>query len=83
MEIVIDHEPELQRFSAKLDNQIAVLEYQLNEQTGQIDFYRTYVPETLRGKGMAEKLVRNGLSWAHEKSYKIDATCCYVRKFLK
>lgn len=80
--MTIDHEIDKQCFLITIEKNTAILEYDLDEDRGTIDFKRTYVPEPLRGKGIAEKLVRNGLKWARSKSYKIHATCWYVRKFL-
>ena len=82
MTLFIQHEIEKQRFIINLDNETAILEYNLDEKNKTIDFISTYVPEALRGKGIAEKLVRNGLRWSKSNSYTTHATCWYVRKFL-
>ncbi|MGL5391371.1 MAG: N-acetyltransferase, partial [Shewanella sp.] len=34
-------------------------------------------------KGLAERLVRQGLKWAKEQEMQITASCWYVQKFLK
>ncbi len=60
----------------------AILEYQLLPNHG-IDFTRTYVPNEFRGKGYAEKLVRQGLAWAKEEGFSVQASCWYVDKFLR
>ena len=77
----IDHQPRQLRFVALVDGQEALLEYQLLPRSG-IDFTYTFVPESLRGHGVAEKLVRAGLAWAREQGYTIEASCWYVRRFL-
>ena len=82
MEFIITHQPELQRFMSRVDDEEAVLEYRLLSDRG-IDFTRTYVPEALRGQGIAEKLVRTGLAWAAEQEYETQASCWYVTRFLK
>lgn len=82
MPITIEHEIEKQRFIFVNTNEAAILEYSINVENTEIDFIKTYVPEALRGQGIAEKLVRKGLGWAKVKSYKIHATCWYVKKFL-
>jgi len=78
----IDHQSEHFRFVALVECQEARLEYQLLPRGG-IDFTYTFVPETLRGHGIAEKLVRTGLAWAREQGYSIEASCWYVRRFLR
>ena len=82
MDFIITHQPELQRFLSRVDDEEAVLEYRLLPDHG-IDFTRTFVPETLRGTGIAEKLVRTGLAWATEQEYETQASCWYVKRFLK
>ena len=78
----IDHQMDQQRFCITINEDAAILEYkQLDSQT--LDFTRTYVPQTHRGQGHAEALVRAGLAWAKEQGYNITASCWYVDKFLK
>ena len=84
---VITHDTARQQFSALIqdpDNEDhqAVLEYHLTGD-GMIDFHRTYVPPAFRGKGMAEKLVRQGLAWAKSQGYEVRASCPYVQKFIR
>lgn len=76
----VRHEPERQRFVAIVDGIESVADYRLSG--GQIDFNHTFVPDALRGRGVAEKLVRQALSWARQEGYQIEASCWYVRKFL-
>lgn len=76
------HQPEQARFIVMLGEQEARLEYNLLPRRG-IDFTFTYVPEPLRGRGIAEKLVRTGLAWAREQGFEIEASCWYVRRFLR
>ncbi|AAN53166.1 N-acetyltransferase [Shewanella oneidensis MR-1] len=81
METVVEHQQDKQRFVIPVDRHEAVLEYRLDGKN--IDFNRTYVPDELRGKGLAERLVRHGLKWAKAQDYEIEASCWYVQKFLK
>jgi predicted GNAT family acetyltransferase len=80
--VEIEHQPEHSRFVARVESGEATLEYQLMPRHG-IDFIRTFVPEALRGRGIAEKLVRAGLAWARQQDYSIAASCWYVRRFLR
>ncbi|MGL5359611.1 MAG: GNAT family N-acetyltransferase, partial [Shewanella sp.] len=65
IETVVAHQQDKQRFVIFVDGHEAVLEYRLEGK--HIDFSRTYVPDELRGKGLAERLVRQGLKWAKEQ----------------
>jgi len=78
----IQHDIEQQRFVLHLDGGEAVLEYRLLPGNG-IDFSHTYVPPALRGRGIAEKLVRTGLSWARAQEYEIQASCWFVQRFIR
>ncbi|MCF1427285.1 MAG: N-acetyltransferase [Shewanella sp.] len=77
----VSHEQNNSRFVLTLDGHLAELEYRLSGQD--VDFSRTFVPPELRGKGVAEKLVRAGLAWAKEQHLNISASCWYVQKFLR
>ena len=79
--IAVVHQPELHRFVAGSEDGQALLEYHLANKT--INFHHTFVPPSMRGKGMAEKLVRVGLGWANEQQLTIEASCSYVQKFLR
>jgi len=48
-----------------------------------VDFVSTFVPPALRNQGLAEKLVREGLKWARDNQFNIEASCWYVDKFLQ
>jgi len=42
-------------------------------------FDHTYVPEHLRGQGIAERLVERGAAYARERGVKVVPACSYVR----
>ncbi|QIR15983.1 GNAT family N-acetyltransferase [Shewanella aestuarii] len=75
---IVQHQADLTRFSV---NNEAILEYHLTGHS--VDFHHTFVPPSLRGQGIAEKLVRSGLAWAKAEQLTIKASCSYVQKFLK
>lgn len=85
--VFMTHDESAQCFQIEQDGEIAYLKYEIyldSENAEQvIDFKSTFVPPGLRGKGIAEQLVRAGLSWAKEQDYQIVASCWYVEKFLK
>ncbi len=81
----VQHQPEQQRFIIQRDDALAILLYQVfsNGSTPAIDFTSTYVPPEFRGQGLAEKLVRAGLTWAKSQGYELHASCWYVAKFIR
>ena len=76
----VQHEPQRQRFVVSVDGEEAVLEYRLDNHT--VNFTHTFVPRSLRGRGIAERLVRTGSTWARAQGYAMQASCWYARRFL-
>ena len=76
------HHPARQCFVSRHGDHEAVLDYRLLADRG-INFHHTYVPETLRGQGIADTLVRAGLAWARQDGLRIEASCWYVQRFLR
>ena len=81
MDAEIVHDDQQGCFLIELERGRAVLEYQLLPDNT-VKFSRTYVPGEYRNHGLAEKLVRAGLSWANQQGLRVRATCWYVQKFL-
>lgn len=81
----VQHLPGQQRFVISNEGGDAVMSYRLftHEGNAAVDFNSTFVPPALRGKGLAEKLVRTGLAWAREQGYELHASCWYVAKFIR
>ena len=77
---MIQHDVEKSRFVYAKDGVESVLEYHRDGKN--VDFNRTFVPSELRGQGVAEKLVREGLAWANAEALNVAASCSYVQKFL-
>ncbi|WP_404423008.1 GNAT family N-acetyltransferase [Nibricoccus sp. IMCC34717] len=75
------HQPDLRRFVMAYPEGDALLMYE--EDTTSIVFIHTFVPQELRGRGIAEKLMRAGLGWARTTGKVIHATCSYAQVFLE
>lgn len=82
MEAAIEHEEKYQQFTIVLGEDEAELAYALPEPRI-MNFTHTYVPENARGRGIANKLIEEGLRYAEEQNFKVMATCPVVAKFLK
>lgn len=85
MSSTVLHEANKHRFIIDFTNEVdgdavAELTYLLCD--NKIDFNHTYVPFSLRGKGLAEELVKAGLAWAESNKYEMSASCPYVKPFL-
>jgi predicted GNAT family acetyltransferase len=79
--IDVRHNPAEQRFEVTVDGHLCVAEY--HQVGGQIIFTHTFVPPELRGRGIAEKLVRAGLDYARQESLRVVPECSYVAAFIR
>jgi hypothetical protein len=72
-------------FVYQADGAEARLEYRLFQAEGQpaVDFYHTYVPPELRGRGIAGVLTTAALQWAGQQQLRIYASCSYVARQLQ
>jgi predicted GNAT family acetyltransferase len=78
----IEHDVENQKFYFRIDGAEDYLRYILiNGKT--MNMIKTYVPNNLRGKGIAAKIVEAGLKYAEEKKIKVIPTCSYVETYIE
>jgi predicted GNAT family acetyltransferase len=77
----VRHNPSERRFEAEIGGHLAVAEYALDGD--RMTFTHTLVPPELRGKGLAEKLVRAGLAEARAQGRRVVPACSYVAAFIE
>ncbi|GIK65543.1 MAG: N-acetyltransferase [Chloroflexota bacterium] len=78
MEVVNDQQAK--RFEVKLDDDVAIVEYQL---TGSIiTFTHTEVPPTYEGYGIAGKMAKVALEYAKEHNLKVLPLCPYIKAYI-
>lgn len=77
--LVFRHDEAQRRFVLDLDGYQAVLMYAKNGKV--LDFYHTYVPDALRERGIAEKMVRAGFEYAQKNGFTVVPSCSYVREY--
>ncbi|NCS88000.1 MAG: hypothetical protein AUK34_14545 [Ignavibacteria bacterium CG2_30_36_16] len=78
----VKHSKEKQLFFIDIGNQRAELKYFM-ETENVMNVMNTYVPDSLRGKGIAGKLVEECLHYAKENSCRIIPSCSYVYSYIK
>lgn len=76
----VRHNEAANRYEIEIDGQQAVADYELVDER-QV-FTHTYVPPELRGKGLAEALVRRALDDAKAAGRKVVPACSYVGVFI-
>ena len=78
----VTHNVSLQRFEVQAgDEQIALLSYV--HEGDRVIFDHTFVPDGLRGRGLAATLVRAALDEARQQCWKIVPRCSYVARFIQ
>lgn len=80
-EIVVRHNVAERRFEATVDGFLSVADYE--REGDAVVFTHTFVPPELRGRGIAEKLVRAALEWARAEKRRVVPACSYVEAFMR
>ena len=77
----VRHNAAARRFEAEVDGRLAVAYYELDGE--RVVLTHTFVPPELRGRGLAEKLVRAALDWARAERRRVEPACSYVAAFIR
>ncbi|WP_313088810.1 GNAT family N-acetyltransferase [Pseudomonas sp.] len=78
----IHHDRTNHQFETTVDGYRAYLSYvDLGKQT--LDIYRTYVPDALRGRGVAAELAQHALDYAEREGYTVIPSCSYVERYIE
>lgn len=79
-EIEVIHNIKKQVFSVTLNEQICELKY--HREGNLLDMYHTFVPDSLRGKGIAGKIAAAALDYVQKNNFTVKPSCPYVKKFM-
>lgn len=79
--ITVIHNEAEHRYEATVDGLLSVCEYEVVDD--KIVFTHTLVPPELRGRGIAEQLVRPALADARAAGRKVVPACSYVAVFIQ
>lgn len=78
----VEHDQASHQFVTSVDGHRAYLAYMdLGKQT--LDIYRTFVPNGLRGRGIAAALTEHALRYAEGRGYTVIASCSYVERYME
>lgn len=80
-EIAVRHNEAERRFEALVDGHLSVADYELTD--GALVLTHTFVPPELRGRGVAEQLVRAALAHAGREGLRVVPACSYVAAFIR
>lgn len=79
--VTVRHNEAESRFEAIVDGEVCVADYQKRGE--EMAFTHTYVPPALRGRGIAEKIVRAGLEYARDHKFRVVPACWYVDTYIQ
>lgn len=78
----IHHDLAGHQFETTVDGDRSYLAYMdLGKQT--LDIYRTFVPNSLRGRGIAAALTEHALQYAERLGYTVIPSCSYVERYMQ
>ncbi len=77
----VRHNPAASRFEIEVEGHLGVAEY--TSQGSRMIFTHTAVPPELRGRGIAEKLVRAALAEARASGRRVVPQCSYVARYIE
>lgn len=80
-QVEVRHNAAAKRYEAMVDGHLSVCDYEIAD--GKMVFTHTLVPPELRGRGIAEKLVRAALADARAAGRKVQPACSYVAVFIQ
>jgi len=80
--IDIIHDSKKGKFFCSIDGKECSAEYEMAGETT-MDIYRTFVDPALRGKGIAELLMKTVIDVAKEHNLKIKPSCSYAVSYFR
>jgi uncharacterized protein len=80
-QIDVQHDEAARRYYAIVDGSEAVLDYGV---TGDktLNLWHTFVPPELRGRGVADELVRQALDDIGQRGLRVIPSCWFVRVYI-
>ncbi|MFN8344559.1 MAG: GNAT family N-acetyltransferase [Spirosomataceae bacterium] len=72
---------ERQRFEIEVEGEFAFLEYRIHE--GTMYLMHTFVPDSLRGRGLAQKLAKFALDTIRAEKLPLKIYCPFVTKYIQ
>ncbi|WOK08012.1 GNAT family N-acetyltransferase [Imperialibacter roseus] len=75
--------PDKKRFELEIDGVLSVIEYTFKKSTNQMFLVHTEVDPSLRGKGVASKIVKEALDIIRKEGHELVPLCPFVVAFLK
>jgi hypothetical protein len=82
MDLEVHHDEKAGKYYAIVDGKESVCEYG-SAGDRVLNFWHTYTPPELRGRGIADELVRHALDDVQARGYKVIPSCWFVRVYIQ
>lgn len=79
--MAVTHNKSESRFELEIEDQVAVLEYELDGDL--MTFTHTEVPEPFEGRGHGARLARAGLEYARQSGLRVIPACNFMAAFIR
>jgi uncharacterized protein len=79
--VIIEHDPEAQRFSTVVEGQQAVLDYRVSNRVMTIT--HTAVPPAIAGRGIAAELMHAAVQAASTAGWTVNPVCSYAAAYMR
>ena len=77
----IFHDPKSQKFYCIVEGKVCYAQYHLKDNT--MDFFHTYTPPELRGRGIATKIFDEIKDFVEKNNIKVKASCSFAENYFK
>ena len=77
-----EHDAAGHRFTLSSGTAVAVLDYRAHD-SRTLEYYHTFVPPPMRGRGVASRLVAHALRYALAQRISVIPTCPFVAAFIR
>jgi uncharacterized protein len=77
-----EHDAVARRFTLSSGSAAAVLDYREHD-SHTLEYYHTFVPPAMRGRGVASRLVAHALRYAQAQQVSVIPTCPFVSAFIR
>ncbi len=77
-----DHDAVAHRFTLSSGSAVAVLDYREHDPRT-LEYFHTFVPPAMRGRGVASRLVAHALRYALVQHIGVIPTCPFVAAFIR
>lgn len=79
--IEIEHKESAHRFEARVDGNLAVVQYRYSE-GGAMVLTHTEVPTAIEGRGIGSQLAQAALEYARSRQLRVIVTCPFISSYI-